>query len=137
MLFAPSALEDLQRPSPPVPTNPSIVVLPFLAQGHQDGEYLADGFTDDVISELGRFRSLLVIGRTASSACKSRTTEPAEVGAKLGVKYALQGTLRRINDSLRISVELIGTETGERIWGERYHVPSEEVVCPPAVPGSF
>jgi adenylate cyclase len=128
-LFAPSASEPPQPlQPPPVPTKPSIVVLPIVNMSGDPGQdYFADGFTDDVIDELGRFRSLLVIARTASYAWKGRCVEPGELRAKLGVQYALQGTLRRIGPRLRVSVELIRTDTSERFWGERYDAEADEV----------
>jgi TolB-like protein len=95
--------------------------------GDPEQDYLADGFTDDVIGELGRFRSLFVIGRTASYAWRGRSADPAELRAKLGVQYALQGAFRRMGPQLRITVELIATDTGERFWGERYDADWDDV----------
>jgi adenylate cyclase len=87
-LFAPSA--DMPRQQPlPLPAKPSIVVLPIVnISGDPGQDYMADGFTDDIIGELGRFRSLLVIARTASYAWKGRSADPVELRAKLGVQYA-------------------------------------------------
>jgi adenylate cyclase len=125
-LFAPSSTEAVEPP--PVPTKPSIVVMPIVnISGDPAQDYIADGFTDDVIGELGRFRSLLVIGRTATYAWKGRPAEPMELRTKLGVQYALQGTIRRMGPHLRLSVELIATDTGERFWGERYDAEWKDV----------
>jgi TolB-like protein/Tfp pilus assembly protein PilF len=124
--FAPSRGEPTQPP--PLPSKPSIVVLPFAnMSGELAQDHVADGFSDDVIGELGRFRSLLVIARSASYAWRGRPAVPAELRAKLGVHYALQGTIRRMGPRLRVSVELIATDSGERVWGERYDVDWNEV----------
>ncbi|MER9445551.1 guanylate cyclase [Mesorhizobium sp. M0340] len=117
--------------SPPRPTaltanakadpRPSLVVLPFdnLSDDKAQG-YLADGFTEDLTTELARVPGLFVISRNAASTYKDTETKPAEVAAALGVRYILEGSIRRVGDDMRINAQLIDGSTTGHLWAERF-----------------
>lgn len=100
---------------------PSIAVLPFTnLSGEAEHEYFADGISDDLITELSRFEGLLVIAGTSTSQFKAQVVDVGEVAAALGVRYVLQGGVRRGGDRVRVTAKLIDAETGAYLWGERY-----------------
>ena len=106
---------------PPLPDGPSIAVLPFTnMSGDPEQEYFSDGITEDVITQLARFRSLFVIGSTSSFAYKDQTPKVQDVGRELEVAYVVQGSVRKAGKRMRITVELIEAETGRQLWAERY-----------------
>jgi TolB-like protein len=99
----------------------SIAVLPFVNMGGDaDQDYFADGMTEDIITELSRFRSLLVISRPSSFMYKGRSVSVQTVGRELGVHYVVEGSVRRAGDRVRVTVQLIEAETGSQLWAERY-----------------
>ena len=107
--------------APPVPDRPSIAVLPFTNfGGNAEQEYLADGITEDIITALARLRWLFVIARNSSFVYKSRAVDVRQVSRELGVRYALEGSVRTAGDRIRISSQLIEAETGKHIWAEKY-----------------
>ena len=99
---------------------PSLAVLPFayLDRG-QDGRYFSDGVTEDVITELSRFRELLVIGPSSSFACEPFADDVKRVARELGVRYVLRGSIRRGGERVRITCQLIDSEGGDQIWADR------------------
>ena len=102
-------------------SKPSIVVLPLInMSGAADPEYVADGITDDIITELSRFGELFVIARNSSFQYRDRPADVRHIGRKLGVRYVVEGGLRRSDERLRINVRLVDTITGGQIWSERY-----------------
>ena len=106
---------------PPLTDKPSIVVLPFTnMSGDQDQQYLSDGITEDIITELWRFHSLLVIARNSSFQFRGSAVEIAEVHRKLGARYVVEGSLRKLGDRMRITAQLIDGTTGTHLWAERY-----------------
>src|SRR5262245_60101432 len=107
--------------APALPDKPSIAVLPF-ANLSSDPEqaYLVDGIVDDIITELSRFSELFVIARNSSFQYKGKPTDVRQVGRELGVRYVLQGSVRRGSDHIRISAQLIDAATGAHRWAERY-----------------
>ena len=106
--------------APPAPDRASIAVLPF-SKGHTpEYDYFTDGLTEDLITSLGRFRELLVIARDSTFVYKGRQVAPQEIGRELGVRYLLEGAVRREGDSVRITTRLIDATTGGQIWGESY-----------------
>ncbi|RAZ92472.1 adenylate cyclase [Mesorhizobium hawassense] len=108
------------RPIPPS-GKPSIAVLPFAnLGGDQDQQYLSDGITEDIITELARFRSLLVIARNSSFQFRHRALDSAEVHRELGVRYLVEGTIRKLGDRIRITTQLIDAATGTHLWAQRY-----------------
>ncbi|TPI82665.1 winged helix-turn-helix domain-containing protein [Mesorhizobium sp. B2-8-9] len=100
---------------------PSIAVLPFAnLGGDQDQQYLSDGITEDIITELARFRSLLVIARNSSFQFRHLAMDIAEVHRKLGVRYLVEGSIRKLGDRIRITTQLIDAATGTHLWAQRY-----------------
>lgn len=100
---------------------PSIAVLPFRnVSGIQDDDYFGEGITEDIISALSRSRSMFVIARNSTLTYRNRVIDARAIADELGVKYVLEGTVRREGERLRISVELINAEHNNRVWGERY-----------------
>jgi adenylate cyclase len=99
----------------------SLAVLPFAVFGDDsEQEYFADGFTDDLITELARFSELFVTSRNASFALKGRNLDLREVGKQLGVAYCLEGSVRKMGERIRITCQLINTRTGDHVWAEKY-----------------
>jgi TolB-like protein len=103
------------------PDKPSIAVLPFTNIGADpDQDYLADGIVEDLITALSRFRWLLVIARNSSFTYKGRAVDVRQVARELGVRYVLEGSVRKGASRLRITGQLIDTSSGAHIWAERY-----------------
>ncbi len=104
----------------PLPDKPSIAVLPFTnMSGDAEQEYFSDGITEDIITELSRFRSLFVIARHSSFAFKGKAVTVQQVGRELGVEYVLEGSVRRAGNRVRITAQLVDARTGAHIWAER------------------
>ncbi len=107
--------------SAPPPAKPSIAVLPFdNLSGNPEQEYFADAFTEDLITDLSRIRDAFVIARRTSFTYKDRSVEVTEAARELGVRYILEGSVRRSGDRVRINAQLIDGETGAHLWSERY-----------------
>jgi TolB-like protein len=113
----------------PVPrTRPSIAVLPFAnMSGNPEQEYLSDGITDDIITELSRYRELLVIARSSCFQFRDKSVDVKRVGLELGVEYIVEGSLRKVGDRLRITAQLIEVDTGSHVWANRYDRSLEDV----------
>jgi TolB-like protein/cytochrome c-type biogenesis protein CcmH/NrfG len=106
---------------PPLPEKPSIAVLPFRNMSGDPGqEYFTDGISIDIITELTRFRSLFVIARNSSFSYKGTTPDVRQVGKELGVRYVLEGSIRKSSDRVRVTGQLIDSLTGSTVWAERY-----------------
>jgi TolB-like protein/Tfp pilus assembly protein PilF len=104
-----------------LPDKPSIAVLPFQnLSGDPEQEYFTDGITEDIITELSRFSSLFVIARNSSFSYKGKSPDVREIGRELGVRYVLEGSIRKSLSRIRVTVQLIDTLTGNHIWAERY-----------------
>jgi TolB-like protein len=104
-----------------LPDKPSIAVLPFTNMSDDKAQgYFSDGITEDIITDLSKISGLFVIARTPSFRYKGRTFDAKRVGRELGVKYLLEGAVRRAGDQVRINAKLIDVETGGQIWAERY-----------------
>jgi TolB-like protein/DNA-binding winged helix-turn-helix (wHTH) protein/tetratricopeptide (TPR) repeat protein/rhodanese-related sulfurtransferase len=99
----------------------SIVVLPFenLSSDSKD-DYLADGVTDDLTTDLCRVPGLFVIARTSASSYKGKPEDPRKIGEELGVRYLLEGSIRKLGGAVRVNAQLIATETGVHLWAERF-----------------
>ena len=105
----------------PVSDRPSIAVLPFTnMSGDPEQEYFSDGMTEDIITELSRFRSLLVIARNSSFSYKGRSPRIQDVGRELGVRYVIEGSVRKSGDRLRVTAQLVEAPSGVHIWADRY-----------------
>ena len=113
----------LHRPlvNPPLPDRPSIAVLPFtnLSDDAQQG-FFADGMTEDLITDLSHVRGLFVISRNSAFTYKGQAIKVEQVGRELGVRYVLEGSVRRLDDRIRVNAQLIDTSTGFQVWAERY-----------------
>jgi adenylate cyclase len=119
-------LED--APPLALPDKPSIAVLPFAnLSGDPKQEYFADGVSEDIITELSRFSDLFVIARNSSFKYKGRAVDLRQVGRELGVRYALEGSIRRGGERVRISAQLIDSGTGAHRWAERYDCELKDV----------
>ena len=100
---------------------PSIAVLPFAnLSADPEQDYFSDGITEDIITELSRFSELLVIARNSSFQYKGKAVDIRQVGRELGVRYVLEGSVRRSGDRIRITAQLIDAITGAHRWAERY-----------------
>src|SRR5690606_14508497 len=104
-----------------LPHRPSIAVLPFHnLSGDPEQEYFADGVVDDVITALSRMRWLFVIARNSSFTYKGRAADVKDVGRTLGVRYVLEGSLRKTGNRVRITGQLIDTTNGMHLWADRF-----------------
>ncbi len=111
-----------------LPDKPSIAVLPFTnMSGDPEQEYFSDGITEDIITELSRFPALFVIARHSSFAFKAQTIDIKEVGDRLGVRYLVEGSVRKAGNRVRITAQLIDAETSDHIWAERYDRSIEDI----------
>jgi adenylate cyclase len=112
--------EDSLRPLP-LPDKPSIAVLPFQnMSGDPEQEYFADGMVEEIITALSRFKSLFVIARNSSFTFKGRAVDVKEVGRRLGVRYVLEGSVRKSAGKVRITGQLIDAVTGVHLWADRF-----------------
>jgi adenylate cyclase len=106
---------------PLLPDKPSIAVLPFQnMSGEPEQEYFADGMVEEIITALSHYPSLFVIARNSSFTYKGRAVDVKQVGHELGVRYVLEGGVRKAGNRIRISAQLIDATTGNHVWAERY-----------------
>ncbi len=104
-----------------LPDKPSIAVLPFdNMSGDAEQEYFSDGITEDLITELSRFRSLSVIARNSTFSYKGKSRDVRMVATELRARYVVEGSVRRSGDKVRITVQLIDAKKGDHLWAERY-----------------
>jgi adenylate cyclase len=102
-------------------SRPGVAVLPFInLSGEASQEYFSDGLTEDVIAALGRFGSLTVMARNAVFPFKGKNARPAEIGHELGVRYIVEGSVRRAGDRIRVSVQLTDALAGKLLWSQQY-----------------
>jgi len=112
---------SLEGMAHPLPDKPSIVVLPFINMSDDPSqEYFVDGMTEDLITDLAKIESLFVIARNTAFTYKGKSVVIPEVAMDLGVKYVLEGSVRRVVDRVRINAQLIDGASGGHIWAERY-----------------
>jgi adenylate cyclase len=105
----------------PLPDKPSVAVLPFTnMSADPEQEFLADGIAEDVITALSRYPSLFVIARNSCFTYKGRAVDVKQVGRELGVRYVLEGSLRKSGNRIRVTAQLVEAETGRHVWAERY-----------------
>src|SRR3984893_1421537 len=114
--------EAATEPVPlPLPDKPSVAVLPFVNKsGDPEQEFFADGIAEDIITALSRYPSLFVIARNSCFTYKSRAVDIRQVGRELGVRYVLEGSLRKAGNRIRVTAQLIEANTGKHLWAERY-----------------
>ena len=121
-LHQPAALWDaLLGGAGGLPENPTIAVLPFddMSPTH-DQQYLADGITEELIMRLAKFPTFVVMARTSAFAYKDKPTDVRKVGRDLNVRYVLEGSIQRADQSVRVTAQLIDATTGRQIWADRY-----------------
>jgi adenylate cyclase len=132
MWFEPWVIREepasLERMAFPLPDKPSIAVLPFdNMSGDPEQEYFVDGLTEDLITDLSKLDGLFVIARNSVFSYKGRSVKVNQVAEELGVRYVLEGSVRRVADQVRINAQLIDTTTGGHIWADRYDGALENV----------
>ena len=111
-----------------LPDKPSIAVLPFdNMSGDQEQEYFSDGMAEDIITDLSKISGLFVIARNSAFAYKGKTTNVAQVAAELGVRYVLEGSVRKAGNRVRINAQLIDGMSGGHLWAERYDRELEDI----------
>jgi TolB-like protein/class 3 adenylate cyclase len=116
------------KSSPPLPDKPSIAVLPFQnVSGDPEQEYFADGMVDEITMALSRLRWLFVIARNSSFTYKGRAVDVRQVGRELGVRYLLEGSVRKAGNRVRITGELIDASTGTQLWSDRFEGGLEDI----------
>ena len=114
--------------TPPLPDKPSIAVLPFdNLSGDPEQEYFSDGITEDIITALSRIRQFFVIARNTTFTYKGQAVDVQAIAKDLGVRYVLEGSVRKAGDRVRISAQLIDGNTGNHIWAERYDRDLEDI----------
>ena len=112
---------SVERMAPALPDKPSIAVLPFTNMSDDPSqEYFVDGMTEDLITDLAKIESLFVIARNTVFTYKGKSVVVPDVARELGVKYVLEGSVRRVGDMVRINTQLIDGASGAHIWAERY-----------------
>lgn len=112
-----------------LPDKPSLVVLPFVnLSGDPDQEYFSDGITEEITTELSRFRSLFVIGRQSAFSFKGRKLTTPQIAADLGVAYIVDGSLQRSGQRIRITVRLVNAANDSQLWAERFDREIEDIL---------
>ena len=124
----PAANSLLAQPAWPEPVLPSIAVLPFENMGgDREQDYFVDGIADDIITGLSRIKWLLVIARNSSFTYKGKTVDVRQVGRELGVRYVLEGGVRKAGNRLRINVQLVEAATAANLWADKYDCVVEDI----------
>ncbi|HLD14215.1 MAG TPA: winged helix-turn-helix domain-containing protein, partial [Burkholderiales bacterium] len=120
---------DLLRPAPVVPDKPSIVVLPFGNLGNDPAQtYFTDGITADITTSLSKLSGLFVIASSSAQNYRKLPADIKQVAETLGVRYVLEGNVRRTGNRLRINVQLVDAATGFQLWAERYDRDMKDVL---------
>lgn len=124
----PSAFDNASGAAALAAAKPSIAVLPFAnMSGDPEQEFFADGLTEDIITELSRFRELLVISRNSVFVHKGKAVNVQAVAREFGVQYVVEGSVRKAGSRIRVTVQLIDAETDRHVWAERYDRVLEDV----------
>jgi TolB-like protein len=113
---------------PPLPDEPSLAVMPFQnMSGDTEQEYFADGMVEEIITALSRIRWLFVIARNSSFTYKGQPVDVKRVGRELGVRYVLEGSVRKAGQRMRIAAQLVDATTGAYLWADRFDGSLEDV----------
>lgn len=116
-----AAQAETATPPPPPPDKPSIAVLPFdNMSGDTEQEYFADGLVEDIITTLSKIPDLLVVARNSTFTYKGQAVDIKQVGREQGVRYVLEGSVRKVGQRIRVTTQLIDATTGNHVWAERY-----------------
>ncbi|MPR11512.1 tetratricopeptide repeat protein [Microvirga tunisiensis] len=119
---------SVERMALPLPDKPSIAVLPFAnLSGDPEQEYFVDGMTEDLITDLSKVAGLFVVARNSVFPFKGRAVNVREVAEKLGVRYVLEGSVRRAGDQVRVNAQLIDATTGGHLWAERHDGSAKDI----------
>jgi adenylate cyclase len=120
--------EEASASDQALPDKPSIAVLPFQnMSGDSEQEYFADGMVEDIITGLSRIKWLFVIARNSSFAYKGKAVDVKQIGRELGVRYIVEGSVRKASNRVRINAQLIDASTGAHLWAERYDRPLDDI----------
>lgn len=112
---------SVERMAFPLPEKPSLAVLPFMDMSeHQGQEHFADGLTEDLITDLSRISGLFIVARNSTFVYKGQSVNIARVAEDLGVRYVLEGSVRRADDQVRVNAQLIDATTGGHVWADRF-----------------
>jgi TolB-like protein len=112
---------NLEAPALPLPDKPSVAVLPFAnLSSDPEQEFFADGIVEDIITALSRFKALFVIARNSSFTYRGRAVDVKQIGRELGVRYVLEGSVRKAANRVRITGQLVDTATGAHLWADRF-----------------
>jgi len=115
-------------PPPILPDKPSVAVLPFSnLSGDPQQQYFADGMVDDIITGLARIKWLFVVARNSTFIYKDRAVDVKQVGRELGVRYVLEGSVRKAGDRVRVTGQMIDASSGAHVWAERYDRSSDDI----------
>jgi TolB-like protein/Tfp pilus assembly protein PilF len=126
--LSPTPSLELEGKGPTQAVHPSVAVLPFInLSSDPEQEYFADGMVEEIITALSRMRSLTVIARNSSFHYKGRSVDVKQVGRELGVRYVLEGSVRKATNRLRIAGQLIDAETGAHLWADRFDGNIEDI----------
>jgi len=123
-----ASIPPAQSPALTLPDKPSIAVLPFAnMSGDRDQEYFSDGITDDIITALSRLPGLFVIDRNSAFTYKGKPVKAQQVSRELGVRYVLEGSVRKADNQVRITAQLADATTGADLWAVRYDRPLRDI----------
>jgi adenylate cyclase len=123
-----ASIPPAQVPALPLPDKPSIAVLPFANMSDDPKqEYFSDGITDDLTTALSRDPDLFVIARTSAFTYKGKAVEVQDISRQLGVKYVLEGSVRKADNQVRITAQLVDATTGDHLWAEHYDRPLRDI----------
>jgi TolB-like protein/class 3 adenylate cyclase/Tfp pilus assembly protein PilF len=129
-IFLPSAQPPTSgtQAALPLPDKPSIAVLPFTNMSNDpEQDYFSDGITEDITSSLSRISSLFVIARNSAFTYKGKAVKVQDVSREMGVRYVLEGSVRKAGEQVRITAQLINATTGEHLWSERFDRPFKDI----------
>jgi TolB-like protein len=127
-VLVPGALAGALKRPEKTSVTPSIAVLPFInMSGDPEQRYFSDGITEDIITELARFRTLSVIARNSSFAYRDKPIDVKQIGEELGVQFVVEGSVRRFEERVRITVQAINAESRHHIWADKYDVDLSEI----------
>ena len=123
-----SSMSEEQAAMHPVPEKPSLAVLPFINMSRDpEQEYFSDGMTEDIITALSRIRWFFIISRNSTFAYKGRAVDVRKVAKELGVRYVLEGSVRKAGSRVRVTAQLIDGDTGKHVWANRYDREFDDV----------
>jgi adenylate cyclase len=120
--------ERIEAPDPAAGARPAVAVLPFAnLSGDSGQQYFSDGITEDIITELSRWRQLTVLSRNSSFRYRDTPIDVTRVGRELGVDYVVEGSVRKAGNELRVTAQLVDTASGGHLWAERYDRNAEDI----------